>query len=184
MKKLIINLIISLLILTSCVFSPGLRNTETQLYTNQAGYHITLPLSWQAVEAEKENAVFVAPDNSVSLTIVSELGGEAYYALSEIADMLITRLPQGNSPWQINRTIIDTEEELRLFVQGEDEQGLEMGLDITILQPHPGIRYYLLFAGGRLTISQLNTLIGDIIKSFKLDEELPYLYELMEDWRT
>ena len=235
MKKIIISLITCLLILTSCVFAPSLSNMEVQSYASRAGYHITLPASWLKAEEDAQSVIFTAPDNAVSLTMISELGGEAYYSLEEIADMLLAKLPN-SGPWQISRTIVDTEKELRLFakseagtraevktdteagsaaeaeaeaeeentaVETEVETGTEIEteadieaeietkteirgeavLDITIFQPYPGIRYYLLFAASSAAYNQQRTLIGDIVKSFVLDQDLPYLYGLMEEWR-
>jgi hypothetical protein len=183
MKKLYLYLMSSLLILTSCAFAPSLRNMETQSYASQAGYHITLPVAWQLVEEDGPSVIFAAPDNGVSLTIVSELGGEAYYGLDEITDMLLAQLPGSVVPWQAERAIIDKDDELRIQAQGEDESGAEITLDLTIFQPYPGMRYYLLFACGRAVAAKQVVLIGDIVKSFALDEDLPYLYTLMNEWR-
>ena len=184
MKRLLLYLLIGLLTLASCSFTPGLDRTETQLYSNKAGYHITLPADWQLVAEEEQSAVFTAPHAAISLTIISELGGEAYYGLDEIAQMVLEQLPGTIIPWQISRTIIDTEQKLRLSVQGEDEEGAEIGLDITIFQPYPGMRYYLLFAAGRTAISRQDALIGDIVKNFGFKEDLPYLYALLAEWRS
>ena len=185
MKRLILYLlclIICLLMPLACSFSPGLSDMETRLYSNPAGYHITVPAGWQLIEEDRQSAVFAAPDNGISLTIVSELGGEAYYGLPEIGDMLLAQLPGSSSPWRISRTITDTEDKLRLAVTGKDEYGAEIALDISILQPYPGMRYYLLFAAGS-TATVEQALTGDIIKSFGMDEDLPYLYGLMGEWR-
>ena len=178
-----IFLVLCLLILTSCATAPGLGKMETQLYTSLAGYHITLPAAWQLVEEEPQSAVFAAPEGDISLTIISELGGEAYYGLGEIADMLLAELAGSSIPWQISHTVVDMKEKLRLTALGEDAQGAEVGLDITILQPYPGMRYYLLFAAGYQAIARQEALIGDIGKSFGMDEGLPYLYALMNEWR-
>lgn len=175
---------ISLLLLASCAFAPGLRQAETQVYANQAGYHITLPADWQLITEDGPSAVFAPPDNGISLTIISELGGEAYYGLNEIAQMMLEQLPGSTSPWQISRTMTDTKNKLRLSVKGEDEAGAEVVLDMSILQPYPGMRYYLLFATGYAASSRNSSLIGDIVKSFALDEDLPYLYTLMGEWRA
>ena len=184
MKKILICLVISLLLLTSCFSATALNKAETQLYSSRAGYHITLPADWQLISEDEQSAVFAAPEHDISLTIVSELGGETYYSLREIADMLLEELPGSNSPWQIRRTATDTAKKLRLLVRGEDETGIEVELDLSILQPYPGIRYYLLFAAGRTTAARQSAMIADIGKSFSVDEDISYLYALMEEWRA
>ena len=184
MKKLFLYLMICLLILTSCTFSTGLSKMETQLYTSPTGYHIKLPAAWQIIEDGGQSALFASAEGDISLTVICELGGEAYYGLGEIADMLLEQLPGSSIPWQISQTVDDTKEKLRLSVLGEDADGMEVGLDISILQPYPGMRFYLLFAASRQTLSQQDALIGDIVKSFGLDKDLPYLYGLMNEWRT
>jgi hypothetical protein len=183
MKKLFLCITLSLLVLAACSTAPSLKNTETRLYTNLAGYHIKLPVAWQLLEEEQLSAIFSAPDNEISLTILSELGGEAYYGLNEIADMLLAQLPGSVIPWQTGRAIVDNKKELRLSVLGEDESGAEVVLDLTIFQPYPGMRYYLLFACGRAAAAQQGVLISDIVKSFGLDEDQAYLYTLMNEWR-
>ena len=184
MKRLFLCLLVGLLLLSSCTLSPGLGKIETQLYVNTAGYHITLPTEWQLLTEDGPGVVFAPPDNDISLTIISELGGEAYYDLDEIADMLLERLPSSSRPWQISRTITNSRDKLRLSITGEDESGSEVVLDLSILQPYPGIRYYLLFVAGHAAAARQSALIGDIVKSFGMDEDLPYLYGLMEEWRT
>lgn len=184
MKRILLCLTACLLLLSACAISSGLGNMETYSYANQAGYHITLPADWQLIAEDGPSVVFAAPDSGISLTIISELGGEAYYGLAEIADMLIEQLPGSNTPWQISNTITDTKNKLRLSVTGEDEKGTEVVLDMSILQPYPGIRYYLLFATGRANANRQSALIGDILKEFVVDEDVPYLYELMEEWRS
>jgi hypothetical protein len=46
------------------------------------------------------------------------------------------------------------------------------------------MRYYLLFAAGRLAIARQDALIGDIVKNFSLEKDLPYLYTLRGEWRN
>ena len=184
MKKIYICLLLIPLILSSCVFGSGLDKMETQWYTNVAGYHITMPADWQLITEDESSAVFTAPDSDISLTIISELGGEAYYGLAEIADMLLEQLPGSSSPWQINRTVTDTPDKLRLAVSGEDESGAEVLLDISILLPYPGIRYYLLFAASRTAANRQKALIDDILTSFYVDKDETYLGELLGKMET
>jgi hypothetical protein len=132
MKKIFLFLMIILPILSSCASAPGISKMKTQLYTSQAGYSITLPASWQLITEDEQSAIFSAPDDDITLTVVSELGGEAYYTLQEIAQMLLDQLPGSVAPWQISRTLTDTEKKLRLSVKGEDEAGVEVVLDISL----------------------------------------------------
>ncbi|MCL1974945.1 MAG: hypothetical protein FWG61_02125 [Firmicutes bacterium] len=184
MKKLFFSLIICFVILEACSFAPGLAGEEIQLYTSDSGYHISVPATWQLLTEDAQSAIFIAPENDISLTIISELGGEAYYSLMEIAQMMLDQLPQSQSDWQVKRTIANSDDKLRLSITGEDEAGAELVLDLSVLQPHPGIRYYLLFATNSTAAFQKEALFDDIGKSFGLDADLPYLYTLMEEWRS
>jgi len=184
MKKLLVCFIIGLSVLTACSLSPRLKDEATQLYSGKAGYQLSLPADWQLASDDDKSVVFTAPDEDLSLTIVSELGGEAYYNLDEIANMLLAKLPGSSSPWEISRTIVKTDEKLRLAVQGTDPAGAEVSLDITVLQPYPGMRYYLLFAASHAASLQQGALISDIVNSFKMTEDQTYLYKLMEEWRA
>lgn len=181
--QLCLLLLTLLALLSSCAGPERLRQQETQTYTNAAGYHVQLPDDWQLLTEQEEASVFVAPDNSVSLTVFNELGGEAYYGLDEIIAMLTEQLPAQEQGWQSSRVVKDTEEERRQVFKGADEAGNDVYVDITVLQPHPGIRYYLMFAGGSAVHNAQSSLFGDIVNSFGLDEEVPYLYALMEDRR-
>lgn len=175
------------LMLAACSAGPRLQKSETQLYTNEAGYHLTLPADWSVLAEEDESTAFCAPDNALSLSVVNELGGEAYYGLDEITVMLMDQLalalPEENQAWQSGRVITDTEESRRQLFNTVDESGATVYLDITVLQPYPGIRYYLMFAGGSSAYNSNYALLGDIVASFGVDENVPYLYALMEERR-
>lgn len=184
MLKLLVVALASILLLAGCAGRPRLRDVETYPYSNQAGYRLLLPVDWQLTEEDTDTAAFAAPEGEAGLTIVSELGGEAYYGLDEITQMLLDNLPDDGPAWQAGRVVTDKEEQRRQVFTGEDEAGATVYLDITVLQPYPGIRYYLLFAAGNAAYSRQSALFGEIAASFELEQPLQYLYALMEERRT
>jgi len=184
MKKLLLSLLIlSLLVVTACKGDARLQNMDTRVYSNVAGYHLTLPADWLLLEEEEESSIFSAAQGDISLTVFNELGGEAYYGLGEITDMLLAQLPETGRPWQSERLITDTDVKHRQLFNNIDGEGATVFLDITVRQPYPGIRYYLLFATSSATYDEKNALLNDILTSFVVDENRESLYALMKERR-
>ncbi|MCL2496779.1 MAG: hypothetical protein FWF04_05125 [Clostridiales bacterium] len=180
MKKIFLCLLImGLLTVTACFAGTRLYDTDTRIYANEAGYHMTLPADWLLLEEEEESSIFSAARGDISLTVFNELGGEAYYGLDEITDMLLANLPETGRPWKSGRVFTDTDERRRQLFTNIDKDGAMIYLDITVLQPYPGIRYYLLFAAGDAAYSTKDVLLNDIIASFAIDENVESLYALM-----
>ena len=184
-KKIIRQLIflaIILLLLTSlsgCLGTGNVRIANTWVYENEVGFRLELPEDWQMLAKDTQSTLFISEDGGTSLTVISELGGEAYYTLTEIIEMLITELP-GGEYFQLERVLLDNNRELRLLYIGSDSDGVETYLDLYVTQPYAGIRFYLLFAGANARYGAENRQLNEIIRSFRVTASQQSLYHQME----
>ena len=166
--------------LSGCLGNGDLRLAETWTYENEVGFRLVLPEDWQLIAADTQSSLFVSADGGTSLTVISELGGEAYYTLAEIADMLMAELAAETGAWQLERTMVDNSRELRQLHLGQDSAGVAAYLDIYLTQPYAGIRFYLLFAGADQRYSAENRILTEIIRSFRVTANQEELYTQME----
>ncbi len=92
MKKLKSPLLIMLLMLAifslSACFNSGLNDIETVNYQNAAGYSLDIPADWQLLSEEPKTTTYTNAEGTAALLIINELGGESYYPLNEIAEMI------------------------------------------------------------------------------------------------
>ncbi len=92
MKKhqaLLSIMLLSLLVLAlSACFNSGLSDIETVNYQNAAGYSLAIPADWQLLSEDSKTTTYTNAEGNAALLIINELGGEAYYPLSEIAEMI------------------------------------------------------------------------------------------------
>lgn len=178
MKKhlLIVLLMLSLALFAAC--GGDKAEALTQELSSENGYSFAVPASWQA-EADGYDFVCSGLDGAVYLISRSELGGNNYYTLEEMADKLAAGADELGE-LETAATPLSGRDRLWRSYKGAGEARV----DVFICQPGAGVRFYLLFAVEEDGYASLKPQIESIIKSFSLDLSEVEYYQLLDERRA
>lgn len=174
-RTVLLSLILLALLLGGCVSADAGANANVplQAYDSENGYTLDIPETWLKGEETGNQVAFGNEDNSIALTISSELGGVDYYSLEEIMEQLTDALTaQLFSDYEITADKNSASSYIRI-VDGSDAEGAHLVAVLYINQPYQTIRQYLLFVASGSAYTQNAELINKIIASFSttLDED-------------
>ncbi len=200
-KYSVAHLLKLLLVLSVLCCLPGCQNTKdasslynapTQVYEHpHIGAVLTLPEEWLILSEAEDNVVFTAPEGSLTLTMVWELGGYTYYSDSGLLDIaeavagqilqepeILQRqsrtLPGNNQLLTATGPLQQTEGEVYDKAEGEPASAV---CEIMLFSPLPALRYYVITVADVATYEQNSSLLKDIYASFYLNESEDVLYE-------
>jgi len=184
-KKLLLglNTLILLLALAGCDLSsnPALDELNPQTYNHLTGYSILVPQDWNLEEETDTTALFLDPEGSMALQIISEIGGMDYYSLDECADFAKAMLAQSLNELSLKEdlSVRDKAKSRLQLWQGREEDGnLVQALAYTF-HPYDSMRYYVFLLAGGSDFQQYQKVFEAMISSFSINKPVDEIYELL-----
>lgn len=203
MLKKTVVLIIGLLLtclLTACDTTSeqvSLDDFQTQAYTHPSGYKITMPKDWTVFQQGINSVIIYNADKSVSLNVVSEIGGMDYHTMPDLLQMATTMLSKSIDDLTVVAELSDADVTMDAsttsesntkakktgheVLKGTTKDGDEVLADVTVFAPLDGIHYYLIFLCGGKDYTANSQLFEDINKSFELVKTEDEIYDMLDD---
>ncbi|MEG1997904.1 MAG: hypothetical protein RR051_05630 [Clostridiales bacterium] len=184
MKKIMMILMAVLVIftLTACG-QNGLNESNSQLYQNEAGYQLAVPLTWKMESETLAETVFVSENAELSFVIINDLGSVEYYSLTEINDMLAEKIAAQLFTSYGQDAYSKDDTWCRQAFSGHDQAGESYVMDIYTYGKDPSINYYLVFCASTTVYDQQKAIIDDIIAGFDQTADAEELYQLISTRR-
>ncbi len=202
LKKTVILLIALLLAasLTACNTTSdqvSLADFQTQIYTHPSGYEINMPKDWNVFQQGINSVIIYNADKTISLNIVSEIGGMDYHTMPELLQTATTMLAESIDDLSVVAELSDadvsteagTTSEGKItakktgheVLKGMTKDGDQVLADVTAQAPLDGIHYYLIFLCGGKDYTANSQLFEDINKSFELVKTEDEIYGMLDD---
>ncbi|MDR2712703.1 MAG: hypothetical protein LBB91_06265 [Clostridiales bacterium] len=186
MHRKLLTVIIALiivLVLNGCDLynNPALNELNPQTYSHLTGYSISVPEDWNLEEETGTTAVFLDPEGSMALQIVSEIGGMDYYSLDECAGFARQMLDQSLTELSLveDLPVRDKAKSRLQLWQGQDEDGYLAQVLAYTFHPYDSLRYYVFLLAGGSDFQQYQKVFEAMISSFQLSKPIDEIYELL-----
>ena len=178
MKKTLLVLLFILAAVLMAACGDDDAEIGTQLLSSENGYSFSIPADWQ-VETDGYDYICHGYNGAVYLISRSEIGGNNYYTLEEMADKLAAKADELGE-LTVAATPLSGKNQLWRSYKGAGEARV----DVYICQPGEGVRFYLIFAAEENGYAVLKPQIESIIKSFNLELTEVEYYQLIDERRT
>lgn len=162
----------------------SLAAMDVQAYEHPSnGAAITLPAEWEKLSEVDEATVFAAVDDSISLTLLRELGGFSYYSAEGLAG-LAEELAGGvlAEPEVLQSEVLAKPKGAVLVtVSGDLTEGKPAVCEVVVYSPIPAVRYYTVAVAGADAYQENAALLREIYAGFHLNKTEDDIYQQLED---
>ena len=186
MKKLWLAVLLAAatLIFAACGGAPQLSEVETTVVDEEAVSFIR-PAEWLPVEPVSEHGVcaFSAPDGSLSLEVVGELGAMEYYSVEELGAEVAETVAAGLFAAETDSEQKTADGRFTGIMRGEDGSGQKMVCRIDLFAPYPSVHYYLLALATEDAYAESRGLLQGVADSFTVTKSDEEMYQLIREER-
>jgi len=158
-----------------------LSQLEPTQYKHPGGFSVSVPGDWQVKEETENMVFFVDEEDSMTLLLLSEIGGYDYLSLAEAGQSLVTILEGSLSEIESlsSGPYGQLDDAYKVVCQGEAD-GTTAIASAIVWQPLDGVRYYAVFLAGVNDYEEFRQVFDDICGTIKLYKTQDEIYEAIE----
>lgn len=187
MKKLLpILLVLAVVFAAGCSIDLGAESImlPRELYSSDNGYEMMVPSEWTEEKIAEEQVVFSAEDKQIAMSITTELGGVDYYSMRELKEQLAEEI--GTAMFKSYQIVEENNgtKYFRVLLQGTDNNGAKITVDIFASQPYVTMRHYVVTVCASEIYASYSNMLDGMFESFTATMTEDEYLQLMTDRRT